>query len=137
MAVKQCAALVINTAGAATPHRAALEKIGFRVVETGEWPADEMVLAFEVVIVLLSRVESISMVGARLRAKPHFGHRILIAVVPCDGTSEDRRRAVDCGFDDLVTNAQESRVLIARILRRLRARPEHRCFLPELKRRAA
>ncbi len=135
--MKQCAVLVINTAGQLTPHRAALEKVGFRVVETADWPTDELVLGFEVVVALLHHVEAISMIGARLRAKPHFGHRVLIAVVPCSGSSDERRRAIDCGFDDLVTDTQESRVLIARVLRQLRARPEHRCFLPDLKRRAA
>lgn len=135
--MKQCAVLVINTAGQSTPHRAALETVGFRVVEIDEWPGDDLVQGFEVVVALLHRVEAISMMGARLRAKPHFGHRVLIAVVPCSGSADDRRRAIDCGFDDLVTDAQESRILIARVLRQLRSRPEHRCFLPDLKRRAA
>lgn len=135
--MKQCAALVININGRETPHRAALEKVGFRVVETGDWPADGLVREFEVVIVLLSHMESVSMLGARLRAKPHFGQRVLIAVVPDAASTEQRRTAVDSGFDDVVSDAQNSRVLLARILRHLRARPEHRCFLPELKRRAA
>lgn len=135
--MKQCAVLVISTDGRETPHRTALEKVGFRVVETGEWPADDMVRGFEVVVLLLRHMESVSMLGARLRAKPHFGQRVLIAVVP-DGTSpEERRVAVDSGFDDAISDSQNSRVLIARILRQLRARPEHRCFLPDLKRRAA
>lgn len=135
--MKQCAALVINTDGRETPHRTALERVGFRVVETGEWPADDMVRGFEVVVVLLRHMESVSMLGARLRAKPHFGHRVLIAVVPDDASPEDRRVAVDSGFDDAISDSQNARVLIARILRQLRARPEHRCFLPDLKRRAA
>lgn len=135
--MKQCAALVINTSGRDTPHRQALEKVGFRVVETGAWPEDELIRGFEVVVVLLRHMEAISMLGTRLRAKPHFGQRILIAVVPPDAALADRRTALDSGFDDVVTDSQESRVLIARILRQLRARPEHRCFLPELKRRAA
>ena len=131
------AGLVIHSAGHPRPLRAALEPVGFRVVEIDEWPDDDLVQGFEVVVALLHRVEAISMMGARLRAKPHFGHRVLIAVVPCSGSSDARRRAIDCGFDDLVTDTQGSRVLIARVLRQLRSRPEHRCFLPDLKRRAA
>lgn len=129
--VKQCSVLVINTDGRKTPHRQALEKIGFRVIETGEWPADEMVRTFEVVIVFLRHMETVGMVAARMRAKPHFGHRVLIGVAPGTVSSEERRAATGNGFDDVVSVSRDSRVIIARILRRLRERPEHRCFLPD------
>jgi hypothetical protein len=71
-----------------------------------------------------------------MRVKPRFGRRILIALVPTV-TPADRRVAVGAGFDDVVSEAGGARGLIARILRVLRTRPEHRCFLPELKGRAA
>jgi hypothetical protein len=135
--VKQCSVLVINTSGTETRYRLPLEKVGFRVVETGEWPGDELVRTFEVVIVLLRDVPNVSMLAARLRAKPHFGHRVLIAIAVDLPSMEEQRTLIGCGFDDVLNESHDSRVVIARILRQLRARPEHRCFLPDLKRRAA
>jgi DNA-binding response OmpR family regulator len=135
--VKQCAVLVINTDGRQNIIRHTLEKVGFRVAETCEWPADEVIRGYEVVIVLLRRMEAVSMLAPRLRAKPHFGQRVLIAVTPEQASPEERREAIGCGFDDVVGESRDARVLVARILRQLRARPEHRCFLPDLKRRAA
>jgi hypothetical protein len=135
--VKQCAVLVINTSERENSYRVPLQKVGFRVMDTREWPADETIRSFEVVIALLCDVQMVSALGARLRAKPHFGRRVLIAVAPGVASPEDRRSAIDCGFDDIVSDSRDARLLIARILRQLRARPEHRCFLPDLKRRAA
>ena len=135
--MKKCSVLVINISGRETPHRLTLEKVGFRVVETGDWPPDELIPEFEVVIVLLRHMQAVSMLAARLRAKPHFGRRILIAVAPQPTSPEERRAAIGSGFDDVVSEGVDSRQLVARVLRQLRARPEHRCFLPDLKRRAA
>jgi DNA-binding response OmpR family regulator len=134
--VKQCSVLVINISGTETLYRLPLERVGFRVVETGEWPGDE-IRAFEVVIVLLRDMKNISMMAARLRAKPYFGQRVLIAVATDPPSIEERRTLIGCGFDDVLNESHEPRVVIARILKLLRARPEHRCFLPDLKRRAA
>ena len=135
--MKKCSVLVINISSHETAHCLTLEKVGFRVVETREWPTDEIIPEFEVVIVLLRHMQSVAMLAARLRAKPHFGRRILIAVAPQPTSPEERRAAVGCGFDDVVSEGADSRQLVARVLRQLRARPEHRCFLPDLKRRAA
>jgi DNA-binding response OmpR family regulator len=135
--VKQCSVLLINTSGTETPYRLPLEKVGFRVVESGEWPGDELVRTFEVVMVLLRDLRNVSMLAARLRAKPYFGQRVLIAIATDTSSIEERRTLIGCGFDDVVNESHDVRVVIARILRQLRARPEHRCFLPDLKRRAA
>lgn len=135
--MKKCSVLVINISARQTPHRLTLEKVGFRVVETRDWPPDEIIPEFEVVIVILRHMQAVSMLAARLRAKPHFGRRILIAVAPQLTPPEERRAAIGCGFDDVVSEGTDSRQLVARVLRKLRARPEHRCFLPDLKRRAA
>ncbi len=135
--MKQCAVLVINTDGRESIIRATLEKVGFRVVQTTEWPADEVIRGFEVVIVLLRPMQAVSMLGPRLRAKPHFGQRVLIAVTPEPASPQERRAGIGCGFDDVVGESRDARLLVARILRQLRARPEHRCFLPDLKHRAA
>ncbi len=135
--MKKCSVLMINISARETPHRLTLEKVGFRVVETCEWPPDEIIPEFEVVIVLLRHMQAVSMLAARLRAKPHFGQRVLVAIAPQPTSAQDRRAAIACGFDDVVSEGSDSRQLLARVLRQLRARPEHRCFLPDLKRRAA
>jgi hypothetical protein len=111
--------------------------MGFQVTATEEWPANDLVRAYEIVIVVLRHMVNASMLAARLRAKPHFGKRVMIAVVPSSATLDERRIAIGSGFDDVATDSEDSRTLIARVLRALRARPEYRCFLPDRKRPAA
>jgi DNA-binding response OmpR family regulator len=134
--VKQCSILIVNC-GAEPLHRQVLERIGFHVSETTEWPDDDLIKTFQVVIVAFRHMESVAMLATRMRAKPHFGQRVLIAIVPVMATADERRAALGSGFDDVVSESKDSRPLVARILRRLRSRPEHRCFLPDRKRRAA
>jgi hypothetical protein len=136
-AVKQCSVLIVNCDRRETAHRQALVSRGFLVVETREWPDDEVVRRYEVVIVVLRQMETIGMLAARLRAKARFGHRVLIGVSPGTPTADERRNAIGAGFDDVIAESGDSRTLIARILQRLRARPEHRCLLPERRRSAA
>ena len=135
--MKQCSVLIVNCDSREIPHRQALERRGFRVVETREWPGDDVVLGYEVVIVVLRRMESVGMLAARMRAKPRFGHRVLIGLSPAPPTADDRRNAIGAGFDDVLAELVDFRTLIARILRQLRARPEHRCLLPDRKASAA
>jgi DNA-binding response OmpR family regulator len=135
--VKQCSVLIVNCDHRKTAHRQALERRGFRVVETREWPGDCVVDGYEVVIVVLRHLETTGMLAARMRAKPRFGQRVLIGLSPTALTADDRRNAIGAGFDDVVPESGDSRTLIARILQRLRARPEHRCLLPDRKRSAA
>jgi hypothetical protein len=131
--VKQCAVLFVDVSGRETSHQKALEGIGFRVTTTTDWPADCVIRAFEVVIVALTHLGTASMVAARMRAKPHFGHRILVAIVPGATSPQDRRIAIGSGFDEVASESHDSRILIARVLRCLRGRPEYRCFLPDRK----
>jgi hypothetical protein len=135
--VKQCAVLLLNCNGRDTSHQQALERIGFLVTATAEWPGDDVISDFEVVIILVRLMESAAMMATRMRAKPHFGRRVLIAVVPAAATTGERRSAIGSGFDDVVSDTRDSRVLIARVLRSLRLRPEYRCFLPDRRRPAA
>lgn len=135
--MKQCSVLVVNPGGRETAHAQALERRGFRIVETAEWPADSVVLEYEVVIVGLRQMETVCIVATRMRAKPRFGRRVLIGITLAPPSAEERRNAIASGFDDVVPESRDSRILIARILRRLRALPEHRCYLPDLKRPAA
>ena len=135
--MKQCSVLVVNGGGGEIALARALECRGFRVVETAEWPADGVVLDYEVIVVVVRQLASVCIVANRMRAKPRFGHRVLIGISPTSPSSEARRNAIVAGFDDVVPESRDSRILIARILRLLRARPEHRCYLPDLKRPAA
>jgi hypothetical protein len=134
---KQCSVLVVNCTGRETAHVQPLQLRGFRVVELSQWPTDDVVLDYEVVIIVLRRMDSVSMTAARMRAKPRFGMRVLVGVTESAPSAAERRHAIVSGFDEIVGESRDSRVLIARILRTLRARPEHRCLLPEKNRRAA
>ena len=128
--MKQCSILFINTDARKVPQRQSLARLGFVVDEIREWPDHPVLLAFEVVIVLLSHIEGAPMLAARIRAKPHFGNRVLIGVAPATASPAERRCAIGAGFDDVVGEHCEPRALLARILRPLRARTELRCVLP-------
>lgn len=135
--MKQCAVLVVDPGRAAGAYRQMLERRGFRVTEIAEWPDDDVVRVHEVVIVVLRHIDQAAMLAARMRAKPGFGHRVLIAVAPVRPTRDQRRMGMIAGFDDVVAESEQARALLARILQRLRARPEHRCLLPQRPRFAA
>src|SRR3954468_18477642 len=135
--VKQCSILVVNCSGRGIAHLLALHRRGFRVVDTPEGPPDEVITHYEIVVVILREMDIISIVAARMRAKPKFGNRILMGVTRTPPSAAERRHAIVSGFDDIVGESNDSRILIARILQRLRARPEHRCLVPERKRTAA
>jgi hypothetical protein len=135
--VKQCSVLIVNCSGREIAHRQALLRRGFRVDEIAEWPFDDVVTQYEVVVVVLREMDSISVIAARMRAKPKFGNRVLIGVTRVAPSAAERRHAILSGFDDVVGESNDSRILVARILQRLRARPEHRCLLPDRKRPAA
>lgn len=130
--MKKCSILFINTDARKVPQRQALARLGFVVDEIREWPEDRVFLPFEVVIVLISHIEGAAMLAARIRAKPHFGNRVLIGVAPATASPTERRAAIGAGFDDVVGEQCDTRALLARILRPLRARGELRCVLPEL-----
>jgi hypothetical protein len=128
---KQCSALVVNCTGRTTAHSQSLQLRGFRVTEIQAWPADEVALEHEIVILVLRRMDSVAVTAARMRAKPRFGNRVLIGVTESAPSAAERRHAILVGYDDLVGESGDSRVLIARVLRILRTRPEHRCLVPD------
>ena len=79
------------------------------------------------------------MIATRLRAKPRFGRRILLALVP-DGVSDrDNRDALMSGFDLTLPDGCSARDIASHILRLLRGFPEYRCLLraPNGRRKAA
>jgi hypothetical protein len=96
------------------------------------------VLDYHIVVVRVGDITKAPMLAARLRARPHFGRRLLIALVNAEIPLRDRRSALASGFDDVVNACCEGRELTARLLRGLRSRPELRCALPpSLPRRSA
>jgi hypothetical protein len=128
--VKQCAVLFVNPHRQESAHPQAMRGMGFVVDEVCEWPDDnDIVRSYHVVIVHVRKTNA-PMLGARLRAKPHFGRRLLIALVQPDTTVADRRSAEASGFDDVMNDCCDSRHLTTRVLRGLRGRPELRCVLP-------
>ena len=131
--MKQCTVLFVNPDRQESAHPQALRDIGFLVDDVTEWPDDnEMVRNYHVVIVRVRKMNGAPMLAARLRAKPHFGRRLLIALVTADTSQADRRAAEASGFDDVMNDCCDSRHLTTRILRGLRTRPELRCVLPPL-----
>ena len=137
--MKQCAVLFVNPDSPASDHPEKMRGMGFRVEEVTEWPDDnESVRNYHVIIVHVRKMNGAPMMAARLRAKPHFGRRLLIALVAADTAAADRRAAEASGFDEVMNDCCDSRLLTTRILRGLRARPELRCVLPPgLTRRSA
>ena len=131
--MKQCAILFVNPDRQESAHPEALRGMGFLVDEVTEWPDDnDMVRNYHVVIVRLREMSGAPMLAARLRAKPHFGRRLLIALVSAETPHAERRAAETSGFDDVINDCCDSRHLTTRILRVLRTRPELRCVLPPL-----
>jgi hypothetical protein len=137
--VKQCAVLFVNPVPQESAHPAYLREMGFLVEEIRDWPEDDRkVREYHVIIVRVRAIDAAPMLAARLRAKPHFGRRLLIALVDPDTPLHDRRCAQASGFDDVINDCCDSRQLVGRILRGLRTRPELRCALPpSLTRRSA
>jgi len=129
--------LLIGAGLAETHHVDALRRMGFSISETLEWPDSELINTHECVVVFIRRVENASMLAARLRAKPRFGRRVLLGVLPATAGGGTTRSLTDSGFDEVLPGNCQPRLLVARLLRRLRERPEYRCLLPRDRRPAA
>lgn len=139
MEVEQCSVLFIKSGSRDETQIKALRSLGFRVVEADDLPAPDVLNACHAIIVRAKADCPLAMLGTRLRAKPRFGRRVLIALV-ADGTSaRDKRDAVSCGFDLALPANCSARDLAANILRLLRPYPEYRCLLraPNGRRKAA
>jgi DNA-binding response OmpR family regulator len=131
--VKQCAVLFVNPDREESPHPHAMREMGFVVEEVTDWPDDNgLVRNYHVIVVHVREMDGAPMLAARLRAKPHFGRRLLIALVSPETSQAERRSAEASGFDDVMNDCCDSRHLTTRILRVLRTRPELRCVLPPL-----
>jgi hypothetical protein len=137
--VNQCSILYIKPGPGEETHAAPLRALGFSVDVIGDVPAADVFTKYHAVVVRVLAGSSLPVLGARLRAKPHFGRRVLAALVPAGFTERQRREAIDCGFDVALADACSARDLAAHILRRLRPFPEYRCLLriPQGRRKAA
>ena len=107
--------------------------------ESVHLPTTEEVDGYHAVIVRAIPGASLPMIAARLRAKPQFGRRILLALVR-DGVSDrDNREALMSVFDQTLPDRCSARDIASHILRLLRGYPEYRCLLraPNGRRKAA
>lgn len=128
--VKRCSVLLVTDDGFCT-QRAMLENSGFLVTEVRSWPEDAgELLNHHVLLVRIRSMRNAPMLAARLRAKPRFGRRVLIALVPSSASQQERTEASTSGFDEVLDDTCDARQLIARILKRLRMVPEYHCVLP-------
>lgn len=137
---EQCSILFIKTGRADDQQIKGLRSIGFHVVETDDIPAAADVLSsYHAVIVAASAGCGLPMLATRLRAKPKFGRRVLIALVCPETSASECRDATACGFDVTMPLTCTARDLAASILRLLRPYPEYRCLLraPNGRRKAA
>ena len=137
--VKQCGILFIGPCSGDNGRVAALRSLGFRVAESEHLPAGEELDGHHAVVVRAVNGVSLPMIGTRLRARPQFGRRILMALLP-DGVSErDNREALMSGFDETLPDRCTARDIAAHVLRLLRGFPEYRCLLraPKGRRKAA
>ena len=135
----QCSILYIRAGAAEDPRTCALEALGFRVDESPDLPPNEAFAAYHAVIVHPAGPCDLPMLATRLRAKPHFGRRVLLALVPETMAARDQREAVLSGFDSTLPDTCGARDLAATVLRLLRPYPEYRCLLrsPGGRRKAA
>ena len=137
--VNQCGILFIGPCGQDEARLASLRSLGFRVDESAQLPSEEELADYHAVIVRVVPRCSLTMLGARLRARPLFGRRALIAFVSEAVSDRDRREATMCGFDQTLPDTCPAREVAAQILRLLRNYPEYRCLLrtPNGRRKAA
>jgi len=126
---EQCTILFIRSSGTDEEVLNALRSLGFRVVDTEELPPNEEFRTYHAVIVHAYPGCPLTMLDARLRAKPRFGRRVLIAFVPVGTTDRQKREAVISGFDLALPDDRSARDLAAAVLRTLRPYPEYRCLL--------
>jgi hypothetical protein len=135
----QCSILFIKSGCKDDEQMKGLRSIGFRVVVTDDIPPAEVLSSYHAIIVQTNADSVLTMLATRLRAKPKFGHRALIALVCAETSATERRDAVASGFDVTLPSTCTARDLAASVLRLLRPYPEYRCLLraPNGRRKAA
>jgi hypothetical protein len=137
--MNQCGILFIGPSGGDGARIASLRSLGFRVDESREFPSTEELQGYQALVVRAHPDWSLPVIGTRLRAKPMFGRRVLMALVSDRVSDRDKRDATMSGFDLTLPDGCSPRDIAAHILRLLRAYPEYRCLLraPNGRRKAA
>ena len=137
--VNQCSILYVHDGSVQEPPVNGLKMLGFAVTVIEDLPPDEVLTPHHALIVRARAECSLTMLAARLRAKPRFGRRVLVALVPETIPDRARREALMSGFDSIKPVTCSERDIAAVILRFLRQYPELRCFLrcPGGRRKAA
>jgi hypothetical protein len=133
----QCSILYVKPACQEETQARVLRTLGFRVDESEDLPTNDVFVEYHVVLVRTKSHYVLPVVAARLRAKPRFGRRLLIALVPESVSEQAKREAVASGFDQAMPERCAARDLAATILRLLRPYPEYRCMLSPTGRRKA
>lgn len=136
--MEQCSILFIDGTQDRTGHAEVLRSIGFHVREVDELPHSSDLINYHVVVVSAPQPALLPKLGARLRAAPRFGRRLLLALITGPNHETVRREGLMSGFDAVLPRSVTGRQLAAAIIAKLRSIPEHRCLLaPLTKRRPA
>jgi hypothetical protein len=127
--MKRCSILLV---GARRGDRRAseLRQLGFVVSPVVNLPANDRLLSHFVIVVTNTPPPLLPTTGARLRAKPAFGRRVMVSVVPDDTPRETVRSLLLCGFDEVFFESNAAETIVAGIVRRLMTRPELQCDIP-------
>jgi hypothetical protein len=135
--MNQCSILYVRPAGHEETQIRILRTLGFQVDELEDLPSTETYTRYHAILVRADC--ALPMLATRLRAKAHFGRRVLIAMVPDTLSDRNKREAMASGFDYTLPANCGARDLAATILRLLRPYPEYRCLLrsPTGRRKAA
>ena len=119
----QCGILFIGECGKDKARIGALQSLGFRVDESADLPPIEKLSPYHAIVVRAPEAGALTMIGTRLRGRPHFGRRALLALVAHDASERECRDARMCGFDEILLDACSARDIAAQILRLLRGYP--------------
>ena len=130
-AVKRCAILFVGRSPG-DPHANELRALGFTVTEREVLADDAELLQYPVVVLASTPLAHLPIVAARLRARAGFGRRVVVARVDQAAPPAAVRSLLLCGVDETFADQTSSRRLAARIIHRLRERPELRCVHPDV-----
>jgi hypothetical protein len=129
--VKRCAILFVGPSRGG-PHASELRALGFTVTEGEVLPDDAELLQYPVVVLASTSLANLPIAAARLRAKAGFGRRVVVARIDQAAPPAAVRSLLLCGVDETFAEQTSSRRLAARIIHRLRERPELRCVHPDV-----
>lgn len=130
--MKTCSVLYVHCGRRIPTLAAAFRSQGLIVHEFNDWPENDDVLTDCEAVVVQVVARSAAAVAMRLRAKRHFGRRVLVGLMPADTPDPHRVEAKDAGFDRICDETILPRNLLAIVLNVLRRRPEFPCRIPRI-----